>query len=179
MHVPQKILTCIATNQRLASMSSYYQTEHHRFKTAKEMFDLFHDIPEAVLNSLTVAKRCSFMIQDRQPILPEFYNLEGRSPGQVLCSDAENGLKKRLGALKIARTLELIEDKYFERLRYELSIITKMGFTGYFLIVSDFINWAKDNNIAVGPGKRLRSRLFSCLGFKNHRFRSNKMGITF
>ena len=52
MHVPQKILTCIATNQRLASMSSYYQTEHHRFKTAKEMFDLFHDIPEAVLNLL-------------------------------------------------------------------------------------------------------------------------------
>ncbi len=153
MHVPQKILTCIATNQRLASMSSYYQTEHHRFKTAKEMFDLFHDIPEAVLNSLTVAKRCSFMIQDRQPILPEFYNLEGRSPGQVLCSDAEEGLKKRLGALKIAGNLDLIEDKYFERLRYELSIIMKMGFTGYFLIVSDFINWAKDNNIAVGPGR--------------------------
>ena len=93
------------------------------------------------------------MIQDRQPILPEFYNLEGRSPGQVLCSDAENGLKKRLGALKIAENLELIEDKYFERLRYELSIIIKMGFTGYFLIVSDFINWAKDNNIAVGPGR--------------------------
>ena len=107
MHVPQKILTCIATNQRLASVSGYYQTEHHRFKTAKEMFDLFHDIPEAVLNSLTVAKRCSFMIQDRQPILPEFYNLEGRTPGEVLCSDAENGLKKRLGALKIAGNLEI------------------------------------------------------------------------
>ena len=60
-------------------------------------------------------------------------------------------MKKRLEALKIARTLELSEDKYFERLRYELSIIMKMGFTGYFLIVSDFINWAKDNNIAVGP----------------------------
>ncbi len=153
MSEPHKILTCIATNQRLASMDSYNQTVHHRFKTAKEMHDLFADVPEAIINSLIIARRCAFMIQDRAPILPEYKDLGGRTPKQVLQSQAEKGLKQRLEAIKSNGKLEFEEDIYHERLRYELKIIIEMGFTGYFLIVSDFISWANKNNIAVGPGR--------------------------
>ena len=153
MFEPQKILTCIATNQRLASMSRYNQTSHHRFKTAKEMYELFWDVPEAVLNSLIIAKRCAFMIQDRAPILPAYVDSDGRTPEQVLQIQAEDGLKQRLAALKSTGKLELIEDDYYDRLRYELKVINEMGFTGYFLIVYDFISWANKNNIPVGPGR--------------------------
>ena len=153
MFVPQKILTCIATNQRLANMSSYNQSAHHRFKTAEEMSKLFADIPEAIANSLHVAKRCAFMIEDREPILPEFVDPEGRTPDQVLRIQAENGLSQRIDALEKADKLEFEKKIYFERLAYELSVIIEMGFTGYFLIVSDFIHWANDNRIAVGPGR--------------------------
>ena len=145
MFVPQKILTCIATNQRLASMTTYNQSAHHRFKTADEMAALFVDIPEAISNSLLIAKRCAFMIQDREPILPEYRDPEGRTPEQVLRIQAEQGLIQRMESLESAGKLEFDKQDYVERLNYELSVIIEMGFTGYFLIVSDFINWANDN----------------------------------
>ena len=153
MFVPQKILTCIATNQRLASMTTYNQSAHHRFKNADEMAALFVDIPEAISNSLLIAKRCAFMIQDREPILPEYRDPEGRTPEQVLRNQAEQGLTQRIDSLESAGKLEFDKQDYIERLNYELSVIIEMGFTGYFLIVSDFINWANDNNIPVGPGR--------------------------
>lgn len=153
MFEPQKILTCIASNQRLGSMSSYHQSVHHRFKTAKEMHDLFQDIPEAIMNTLIIAKRCAFMIQDRAPILPAYIDPEGRPPEKVLQLKAEEGLRKRLRALRSKGKLDLIEDNYFTRLNYELKIIIEMGFQGYFLIVSDFISWANKNKIPVGPGR--------------------------
>ena len=153
MFVPQKILSCIATNQRLATMTNYNQSAHHRFKTADEMGELFIDIPEAISNSLLVAKRCAFMIQDREPILPEYIDPEGRTPEQVLRIQAEKGLTQRMEVIKKTGKFEFDKQDYIERLNYELSVIIEMGFTGYFLIVSDFINWANDNNIPVGPGR--------------------------
>ncbi len=117
------------------------------------MAALFVDIPEAISNSLLIAKRCAFMIQDREPILPEYRDPEGRTPEQVLRIQAEQGLTQRMESLESSGKLEFDKQDYVERLNYELSVIIEMGFTGYFLIVSDFINWANDNNIPVGPGR--------------------------
>ncbi len=153
MFVPQKILTCIATNQRLASMNAYHQSAHHRFKSTEEMHTLFKDIPEAISNSVVIAERCAFMIQDRKPILPEFVDSEGRTPELVLKTLSAERLKQRIELLEASGQLEFEYEAYLERMTYELSVIIEMGFTGYFLIVSDFINWAKNNNIPVGPGR--------------------------
>ena len=81
-------------------MTNYNQSAHHRFKTADEMGELFIDIPEAISNSLLVAKRCAFMIQDREPILPEYIDPEGRTPEQVLRIQAEKGLTQRMEVIK-------------------------------------------------------------------------------
>ena len=155
MFISQKVLSCIATSERLASMSQRAVTAHHFFKSAEEMKSLFLDIPEAVQNSVIIAKRCSFMVNDRAPILP---SASDEDEAEVLRGLASAGLERRLEQLanmpeSYFDNSQASRSDYVSRLETELEIIIKMGFAGYFLIVSDFIRWSKEQNIPVGPGR--------------------------
>jgi DNA polymerase-3 subunit alpha len=120
-------------------------TPQHYMKTPQEMVTLFADLPEAVENSVEIAKRCAFKVYKRDPILPKFADDEVAE----LRRQAQEGLKARLAVIPHAAEVKEYED----RLEFELGIIEGMGFPGYFLIVADFIKWAKDQQIPVGPGR--------------------------
>ncbi len=120
-------------------------TSQHYFKSPQEMATLFADLPEAIENTVEIARRCAFMAYGRDPILPKFADDEVAELRRV----ANEGLQKRLAVIPHAVTPE----EYQERLDFELDIIEGMGFPGYFLIVADFIQWAKDHDIPVGPGR--------------------------
>ncbi len=120
-------------------------TEEHYFKSQEEMIALFADLPEAIENTIEIAKRTAFKTNPHKPILPKFADNEV----EELRKQARAGLEARL---KVIEAFAPHED-YFKRLDYELSVIESMGFPGYFLIVADFIKWAKSNDIPVGPGR--------------------------
>ena len=120
-------------------------TPQHYFKSPQEMVTLFADLPEAIENTVEIARRCAFKVYKRDPILPKFADDEVAE----LRRQAVQGLKDRLAIIPHATSVE----KYEERLEFELGIIEGMGFPGYFLIVADFIKWAKDEHIPVGPGR--------------------------
>ena len=120
-------------------------TRQHYFKTSTEMLALFADLPEAIENTVEIAQRCSFMVSCRDPILPKFADDEVAE----LRRQANEGLHKRLEVIPHAVSAE----DYQKRLDFELNVIINMGFPGYFLIVADFIQWAKKNKIPVGPGR--------------------------
>ncbi len=117
----------------------------HYFKSVQEMATLFADLPEALENTVEIARRCAFRACTRKPILPRFAEDEV----EELRRQAREGLAARLKV--IPHAAEVAE--YEERLEFELGIIEKMGFPGYFLIVADFIKWAKEQGIPVGPGR--------------------------
>ncbi|MEY8827408.1 DNA polymerase III subunit alpha [Sedimentitalea sp. XS_ASV28] len=120
-------------------------TAQHYFKSQQEMVTLFADLPEAVENTVEIARRCAFMAYRRDPILPKFADDEVAELRRM----ANEGLQARLAVIPHAVSVE----DYQKRLDFELGIIEGMGFPGYFLIVADFIQWAKDNDIPVGPGR--------------------------
>ena len=120
-------------------------TPQHYFKSQAEMVTLFADLPEAIDNTVEIAKRCAFQTYRRDPILPKFADDEVAE----LRRQAQEGLKARLAIIPHAAEVSVYE----ERLEFELGIIEGMGFPGYFLIVADFIKWAKDQGIPVGPGR--------------------------
>ena len=142
-------MMCISNGQYLGQEDRKRVDASQYLKTAEEMRELFADIPEAIANTFEIAQRCAVKAETHQPILPNFSN-EGRSESEELRKQALEGLEYRLGA---ADKLYAERDTYFERLDYELTIIERMGFPGYFLIVSDFIKWAKEHDIPVGPGR--------------------------
>jgi len=112
------------------------------------MAELFKDIPEAIENTVDIAKRCAYQSVARDPILPNFGD-GTQSEGDILAEQAHEGLKARLAVAEPAASVQA----YTERLDFELNVIKNMGFPGYFLIVSDFIKWAKVQGIPVGPGR--------------------------
>jgi len=120
-------------------------TSQHYFKTQDEMAALFADLPEALENTVEIARRCAFRAHTRDPILPRFADDEV----QELRRQANEGLQARLAVIPHAAGVE----DYQKRLDFELDIIEGMGFPGYFLIVADFIKWSKEQNIPVGPGR--------------------------
>ncbi len=120
-------------------------TPQHYFKSPREMATLFADLPEAIENTVEIARRCAFGAYRRDPILPKFADDEV----DELRRQAKAGLAARLAVIPHAASVE----EYEKRLEFELDIIEGMGFPGYFLIVADFIKWAKDQNIPVGPGR--------------------------
>ncbi|NDF13374.1 MAG: DNA polymerase III subunit alpha, partial [Proteobacteria bacterium] len=142
-------LICVADGRYLAEENRRRFTPEHGFKSADDMAKLFADIPEAIANTVVIAKRCGVMSEQRKPMLPTFTTEAGRSQEDELRHIATEGLKKRLTQVQPAAT----EQAYFDRLDFEMNVINKMGFAGYFLIVSDFIRWAKANGIPVGPGR--------------------------
>ena len=123
-------------------------TREHYLKSSEEMVELFKDLPEAIENTIEISMRCAYKSIKRDPILPNFGD-GSLSEGDMLAQQARDGLKARLEKIELSATKEA----YFERLEFEIDIIRQMGFPGYFLIVSDFIKWAKQEGIPVGPGR--------------------------
>src|SRR5690606_4131296 len=150
-HRAHDALMCIAASSYLGEEDRPRVADQHYFKSTKQMQDLFSDLPEAIENTTEVARRCAFRVEKRKPILPRFDTKAGRDEAAELKAQAQAGLKVRLKALN--GRLAAPEEEYWKRLEYEVGIITQMQFPGYFLIVSDFIKWAKSNGIPVGPGR--------------------------
>ncbi len=121
----------------------------------EEMQALFRDIPEALENTVEIARRCNLELELGKNYLPDFPVPEGTSLDGFFARQAEEGLEQRLEQLPPAGSgdLQATRDRYLDRLHTEIGVITKMGFPGYFLIVADFIRWAKANGIPVGPGR--------------------------
>ena len=133
----------IDSDDRLKSSSEYY------FKKESDMLKSFSDIPSACWNTELIAKKCNFYLDEKPTILPKVYSSKV-DEDNFLKKHSEEGLLNRLKKENYSEKQIII---YKKRLNYELQIITKMGYSGYFLIVSDFINWAKKNYIPVGPGR--------------------------
>jgi len=151
-------LLCIAEGRYVSEEDRRRVTPHHFFKSSKEMEELFEDLPEALQNTALIAKRCSFMPLPHEPKLPRFPSKEGLTEDQELEIQALEGLKKRLEIYVYTPSMssdekEVLSKQYHDRLKHELKIIVQMGFPGYFLIVADFIQWAKAQSIPVGPGR--------------------------
>ena len=120
-------------------------TPENRLHSAEEMRTLFSDLPEALANTVDIARRISYRPEEQQPILPNF----AKDETELLQRMARDGLKDRLETIDVAAEPE----SYWNRLEYELDVIVEMNFAGYFLIVAEFVNWAHDENIPVGPGR--------------------------
>ena len=139
-------LICIAEGRYINEEDRRRLTPEHRLKSAEEMCALFADLPEALENTVEIAQRCSFRPTEHAPILPAFSKDDELAE---LSRQAQEGLTARLQQVEAVAD----EQAYRDRLAFELKVIADMGFPGYFLIVADFIKWAKSNNIAVGPGR--------------------------
>jgi len=130
----------------------YVETQYLR--TKEEMVDLFSDLPEALLNSVKIAEKCNLDLELGKFYLPDFEVPKGQTREDHLRGISKEGLKKRIENIKgSVNSYEVNNDFYFKRLDYELDMICKLDFAGYFLIVADFVNWAQQNNIPVGPGR--------------------------
>ena len=151
MYEAHDVLLCIEQGVHIEDPNRRRMTPEHYFKSAAEMRGVFSDLPEACDNTLAIAQRCSYMPEPRKPILPRYTKLGGRAEKDALKEMAENGLAVLKAGDRLAGDIAF--ELYQERLVYELNMIEKMGFSGYFLIVADFIQWAKDNGIPVGPGR--------------------------
>ena len=151
MYEAQDALLCIAEGRLLSEQDRRRVTPEHWFKPAPVMRALFADLPEACDNTIAIAQCCAVMAEARKPLLPVSPKVhKGATEEETVRAMAIEGLQVRLddtGADAATRT------KYRERLDYELDVIASMGFSGYFLIVADFIQWAKQQGIPVGPGR--------------------------
>lgn len=150
MHKAHDAMLCIANSTYVENEDRPRTNAQGFVKSAPMMEELFADLPEATANTLVIAQRCAYAPPYRDPILPSLAgDLEGEA--KMLAEESKKGLEARLS------TYEDLSDEdrktYFERLDYEIDIIVGMGFPGYFLIVADFIQWAKDQGIPVGPGR--------------------------
>jgi len=146
-HAAHDVMLCIAAGTYVESQDREKSSPEAWLKPMNDMRNAFADLPDALANTLVIAQRCAVMAPYRKPILP---SLAGDIVGETmqLMLDAKNGLEARLKLIPDADTAA-----YHARLDFELDVITKMGFPGYFLIVADFIKWAKAQGIPVGPGR--------------------------
>ncbi|WP_323990867.1 DNA polymerase III subunit alpha [Nguyenibacter sp. L1] len=144
-------LLCIAQGRTMAERDRWRVTPEHWFKTPAMMRELFADLPEACDNTLAIARRCAVRVETRKPLLPVCPKVQpGSTEEETLRAMAADGLARRLERMTLD---EETRRAYRERLTFELDIIAKMGFPGYFMIVADFIQWAKAHDIPVGPGR--------------------------
>ncbi len=151
-------LICISQGSYVAADDRRRLTPEHYFKSSAEMAELFADLPEAIANTSEIARRCAFRPMLREPILPQSVNDSGAATENFLANEAaelrlqaEQGLRLRLAEEGTAPDSD--EAAYWDRMESELTIITNMKYPGYFLIVADFIQWAKRQEIPVGPGR--------------------------
>jgi DNA polymerase-3 subunit alpha len=141
----QEVMLRIQMNKKITDPLEFGFNEEFYVKSPAEMFQLYPELPQAFYNTLHIAEMCNFDFEFGAPLLPDFQVPSGMSLGDYLVAEAEAGLSRRFGGN--------VPDKHRARLQYELDVIRNMGFEGYFLIVADFINYAKRNDIPVGPGR--------------------------
>ncbi|MDP6123115.1 MAG: DNA polymerase III subunit alpha [Arenicellales bacterium] len=145
-----EVRVCINQGRVLSDQRRSRQFRAKQYlRSTEEMQTLFADIPEALQNSFEISRRCNVTIEFGKSYLPEFPLPRGQKVDTVFAKKAQQGLKQRLSTNDHAETFE----HYSERLDLELDVIRQMGFAGYFLIVADFISWAKESDIPVGPGR--------------------------
>ena len=157
MHDAHEALICIGNKTYLNDKNRISFSDQHYFKSSKEMYELFSDLPEALENNFNLPLRCSFRPIVSKPILPNISSDKNGNADEELIFDSEAGLKfKFINNFKIKEENIKSNPKYLiykERLDHELKIIIEMKYSSYFLIVSDYIKWAKNNDIPVGPGR--------------------------
>ncbi|WP_319379580.1 DNA polymerase III subunit alpha [Thiomicrorhabdus sp.] len=152
-----EVRTCIHGGYVLIDQSRPKRySEQQYFRSSEEMIELFSDLPEAIANTVEIAKRCNLDLTLGTYFLPDFPVPEGMTMDEFFVSESHKGLDERLeflfGHLSKAEFAEKRKE-YYERIQFELDIILQMGFPGYFLIVADFIQWGKNHQIPVGPGR--------------------------
>ena len=130
-------------------------TDQQYFRSGEEMCELFKDLPVAISNTLEIAKRCNMFLDFSRNHLPDYPSPDGQSEADMLRESAQQGLARRLGKDSGYNSdgSPTVDKEYLERLGLELDVIEQMGFSGYFLIVADFIRWSRENGIPVGPGR--------------------------
>jgi len=157
MHEAHDALTCIGSKTYVNEKNRIKYSNQHYFKSNEEMSELFSDLPEALENNFNLPFKCNFRPQFSKPVLPNISSEKGGSADEILKKDSLDGLKEKfLKTFKIEKKNLNNNDKflkYKDRLDHELKIIIEMKYPSYFLIVSDYIKWAKNNNIPVGPGR--------------------------
>ncbi len=155
-HAGWQILRGIGTGENYHSDGATEYGEHY-LKSPDEMKALFEDLPEAIENTVHLAQRCSFLLQTQPILLPKYHDLGDETEEELLTrlsqKGFENRLKKHVFPRFDKREHDAIRTQYQQRLSFELEIILSRGFASYFLIVDDFIRWAKQNDIPVGPGR--------------------------
>ena len=156
MYDAHDALMCIGDKTYVNDSNRIKLTNQHYFKSSEEMIELFKDLPEALENNFNLPFRCSFKPNFSKPILPSITSSE-KDPNEMLRKSSIEGLKDKFKLFFDSETINIEkEEKYLEykkRLDHEIQIIVEMNYSGYFLIVSDYIKWAKQNKIPVGPGR--------------------------
>jgi DNA polymerase-3 subunit alpha len=148
-----EILLCIQTGKTINDPSHFkFETDQLYFKSGKEMASFFASTPDAIQNTVNIAKRCNLEMDFHSYHFPKFNTLPGETEEELLKFRVEEGFEKTLLKIK-AKNPAADEKLYRERLEHEMNVLTAMGFSGYFLIVADFIRYAKENNVPVGPGR--------------------------
>jgi DNA polymerase-3 subunit alpha len=148
-HAAHDALLCIANSTYVENKDRPTSSPEAWMKPGSAIEALFPDLPEAIANSAIIAQRCAVAAPQRRPILPRL----GDDEDEALGRDAKAGLDARLARLAELGTAPADPTTYYARLDFEIDVITRMGFAGYFLIVADFIKWAKNSDIPVGPGR--------------------------
>ncbi len=158
MYEAHDALICIAEGEYVANEKRKKYLPGNHWRSEAEMLELFADIPEATENTVLIAKRCNYLSKKREALLPIFVCPDGKTQDEFISEEAYKGLHERMERqvytpeMTAAEKAE-IDEKYYARLDYELCVIKKMGFPGYFLIVSDFIRWSKTHGVPIGPGR--------------------------
>ncbi len=143
-------LACVLQQTKVIDPDRKRKNSEQYFKSSAQMSELFSDLPEALENTFVIAQRCGFMVNTKsKPLLPKFGD-DFDAECQMLRDNARDGLVLRMVEQKIPETEQ---KQYFDQLNFELDVIIKMGFPGYFLIVADYIGWCRKNDILVGPGR--------------------------
>ncbi|MBS0471380.1 MAG: DNA polymerase III subunit alpha [Proteobacteria bacterium] len=164
MYEAHDAVLCIAEGAFVSQEDRRRVTREHRFKSSAEMVAQFADLPEAIDNTIEIARRCAFRPKKRDPILPQFVPESGRTPEEELRAQASAGLEACLAANGLYADRQV----YLDRLEFELDVIIKMQFPGYFLIVSDFMKWTRSQGIPVGcRGSGATSLVAWSLGITN------------
>ena len=156
MHEAHDALMCIGQKSYVNDSNRVKLTNNHYLKSSNEMCELFYDLPEALENNLILPYRCDFRPLPSKPILPNISS-NAIDTNEILQTQSVHGLKEKFKTIFNIDIKDLSTNEKFinykERLEHEIDIISKMNYAGYFLIVSDYIKWAKKNNIRVGPGR--------------------------
>ena len=157
MHEAHDALICIGNKTNVNDQNRKKFSDQHYLKNDSELEELFSDLPEALENNYNLVYKINFRPKASKPVLPNIGSDKGLDPETILFEDSVRGLKKKFEEIFNINEKDIDKNstyqKYFSRLQHEVKIITKMQYSSYFLIVSDYIKWAKSKNIPVGPGR--------------------------